>query len=52
MILVRANTKKGYEVAEFGDSINLEYPNSTTRRGRVGKQIAQTITTSPQQGGG
>lgn len=52
MILVRANTKKGYEVAELGDSINLEYPNSTTRRGRVGKQIAQTITTSPQQGGG
>ena len=51
MILVRANTKKGYEVAELGDSINLEYPNSTTRRGRVGKQIAQTITTSPQQGG-
>ena len=50
MILVRANTKKGYEVAELGDSINLEYPNSTTRRGRVGKQIAQTITTSPQQG--
>ena len=51
MILVRANTKKGYEIAELGDSINLEYPNSTTRRGRVGKQIAQTITTSPQQGG-
>lgn len=52
MILIRANTKKGYEVAELWDSINLEYPNSTTRRGRVGKQIAQTITTSPQQGGG
>lgn len=50
MILVRANTKKGYEVAELGDSINLEYPNSTTRRGRVGKQIAQTITTAPNQG--
>lgn len=50
-ILVRANTKKGYEVAELGDSINLEYPNSKTRRGRVGKRIAQTITTSPQQGG-
>lgn len=51
MIIVRSNTKQGYEVAELGDSINLEYPNSLTRRGRVGKQIAQTITTSPQQGG-
>ena len=30
----------------------MEYPNSTTRRGRVGKQVAQTITTSPNQGGG
>lgn len=47
-ILVRANTKKGYEVAELGDSINLEYPNSKTRSGRVGKRITQTITTSPQ----
>lgn len=36
----------------MGDSVNLEYPNSTTRRGRVGKQVAQTITTSPNQGGG
>lgn len=51
-ILIKANTKAGYEVAELGDSVNLEYPNSTTRRGRVGKQVAQTITTSPNQGGG
>ena len=50
MILVRTNTKLGYDIAELGDSINLEYPNSTTRRGRVGKQVAQTITTSPQIG--
>lgn len=51
MILVKSNTQKGYEVAELGDSINLEYPNSTTRRGRIEKQVAQTITTSPHQGG-
>jgi DNA (cytosine-5)-methyltransferase 1 len=31
------------------DIINLEQPNSETRRGRVGKGVAQTITTSPQQ---
>ncbi|MFA2603648.1 DNA cytosine methyltransferase [Bacillus cereus] len=48
-IRVREATKLGYKVAEEGDSINIEHPNSTTRRGRVGKQVAQTLTTSPQQ---
>lgn len=33
-----------------GDSVNLEQPNSKTRRGRVGKGIAQTLTTSCNQG--
>ena len=50
MILIRTNTKLGYDIAELGDSVNLEYPNSTTRRGRIRKQVAQTITTSPHQG--
>ena len=27
----------------------MEHPNSNTRRGRVGKNVAQTVTTSPQQ---
>lgn len=49
-ILVKEATKKGYAEAEEGDSINFEQPNSKTRRGRVGKQVAQTLTTSPQQG--
>lgn len=49
-IRVREATKKGYAEATIGDSINLEQPNSKTRRGRVGKQVAQTITTTPQQG--
>ena len=49
-IIVREATKKGYAEAVEGDSINLEQPNSKTRRGRVGKQVAQTLTTSPQQG--
>ena len=48
-VLVREATKKGYAEAYEGDSINLEQPNSKTRRGRVGKQVAQTLTTSPQQ---
>ena len=32
------------------DSINLEHSNSETRRGRVGKSVAQTLTTSCNQG--
>jgi DNA (cytosine-5)-methyltransferase 1 len=48
-LLVKEATKLGYREAEEGDSINLEHPNSKTRRGRVGKQVAQTLTTSPQQ---
>jgi DNA (cytosine-5)-methyltransferase 1 len=42
-------TAKGYDIAYDGDTINLEQPNSKTRRGRVGKQIAQTINTSTEQ---
>lgn len=48
-VLVREATKKDYAEAYEGDSINIEHPNSKTRRGRVGKGVAQTLTTSPQQ---
>jgi len=48
-IKVISGTKKGYEVAQEGDSINLSVPNSKTRRGRVGKGIAQTLDTSCNQ---
>lgn len=49
-VMIREATKKGYAEACEGDSINLEQPNSKTRRGRVGHGVAQTLTTSPQQG--
>ncbi len=48
-VAVREATKKGYAKATVGDSINIEQPNSKTRRGRVGHGVAQTLTTSPQQ---
>ncbi len=44
-IAVREATKKGYVIAKQGDSVNVTYPDSKTRRGRVGKQVAQTIQT-------
>ena len=46
VVRVREATKQGYAEAVEGDSINIEQPNSTTRRGRVGKQIAQTLNTT------
>ena len=42
-------TKKGFAEATIGDSINIAYPNSNTRRGRVCEGKANTLSTSPQQ---
>lgn len=48
-IKVKSATSKGYEIAKEGDSINLSNPNSKTRRGRAGKEVAQTLVTSCNQ---
>ena len=48
-IKIRENTKKGYVEAYPGDSISLERPNSKTRRGRVGRGVAQTLLTDCNQ---
>ena len=44
-IIVRTNNSKGYDTAEVGDYINIERPGSTTRRGRVGHGVSQTLDT-------
>lgn len=49
-IQIKSTTAKGYEEATEGDSINFSVPNSQTRRGRVGKGIAQTLDTACNQG--
>lgn len=49
IVRVAEATKKGYAEATIGDSINIAYPNSKLRRGRVGKERANTIDTRPQQ---
>lgn len=51
LIMIPANNSKGYDIAEEEeDSINFSNPNSETRRGRVGKGVAQTLDTSCNQG--
>ena len=49
-IKIKEATSQGYAEAEVGGSVNLSHPNSKTRRGRVGKQIANTLLTGESQG--
>jgi DNA (cytosine-5)-methyltransferase 1 len=50
LLKVKNANSKGYDEAIEGDSIDLTYPNSTTRRGRVGHQVSQTIPASDTKG--
>ena len=47
---IKEATRKGYKMAYPGDSIDLAYPQMNTRRGRVGRKIAHTLTTDATQG--
>ena len=49
ILKIKSATKKGYEEATEEDSINFSVPNSETRRGRVGKGVAQTLDTQCNQ---
>ena len=46
---IKSANSRGYDEAYVGDSINLTAINSTTRRGRVGDQKAQTLDTKCEQ---
>lgn len=43
-VLIRNGTKLGYAVAYEGDGIDLNYPDSETRRGRVQTSCTNTLT--------
>lgn len=49
-IAIKEATKKGYVVANVGDSINFAFAKSKERRGRVGRGIANTLDTNCEQG--
>ena len=50
-IEVKEATKQGYAECRVGiDSVNFSMPNSKTRRGRVGQEIANTLDTSCNKG--
>jgi len=43
-LIIPEATKKGYAVAHEGDSIDLSFPTSKTRRGRVGNKVKNLMT--------
>ena len=49
-VAIKNATKQGYQMAEVGDGIDLAYPESETRRGRVQPQRSNTLTTSDNLG--
>ena len=48
-LLIKAKTKDGYQIAYPGDSIDTAFSGENSKRGRVGSQIAHTLTTSATQ---
>ena len=46
---IKVKTKKGFQIAQPGDTIDTAYATINSRRGRVGYEIAHTLTTSATQ---
>jgi DNA (cytosine-5)-methyltransferase 1 len=49
-LMIKQATKKGYIEAYPGDYVNLQFPNSKTRRGRVTREYANTLLCNDSQG--
>lgn len=49
-VAIKTANKTGYDLATDGDGIDLAYPDSKTRRGRVGHGVSKTLPTSDSQG--
>jgi DNA (cytosine-5)-methyltransferase 1 len=49
-IAIKTANKTGYDLATDGDGIDLAYPDSKTRRGRVSHGVSKTLPTSDSQG--
>lgn len=47
---VRTANKKGYDIATDGDGGDLSYPQSNTRRGRVGHGVSKTLMGADSMG--
>ena len=48
--MIKNATKNGYIEAKDGDGIDLAFPDSSTRRGRVQNGMSQTLDTGDNKG--
>lgn len=49
-VAIRTANKKGYDIATDGDGVDLSYPQSKTRRGRVGHGVSKTLMGADSMG--
>lgn len=42
-VAIKTANKQGYDIATDGDGVDLSYPQSKTRRGRVGHGVSKTL---------
>ena len=49
-VAIRTANKKGYDMATDGDGVDLSYPQSKTRRGRVGHGVSKTLMGADSMG--
>lgn len=47
---IKTANKKGYDMATDGDGVDLSYPQSKTRRGRVGHGVSKTLMGTDSMG--
>jgi len=50
VLQIKVATQKGYQEAATGDSVNISFAGSNTKRGRVGYNIAHTLDTNSSHG--
>lgn len=49
-VAIKTANKKGYDMATDGDGVDLSYPQSKTRRGRVGHWVSKTLMGTDSMG--
>lgn len=49
-VAIKTANKKGYDMATDGDGVDLSYPQSKTKRGRVGHGVSKTLMGADSMG--
>ena len=49
-VAIRTANRQGYDMATDGDAVDLSYPQSKTKRGRVGHGVSKTLMGADSMG--